>query len=61
MVGDGFVEVNHRACRSAPTIAAGQLAGIRGDDENNAGSALTALDALEMATAAGLTVVSRQK
>lgn len=34
-----------------------KLAGIRGEDENNSGSVLTALDALEMAKAAGLTVV----
>jgi Bifunctional DNA primase/polymerase, N-terminal/AAA domain len=34
-----------------------KLAGIRGEDENNSGSVLTALDALEMAKAAGLTVI----
>jgi hypothetical protein len=34
-----------------------KLAGIRGEDENNSGSVLTALDALELAKAAGLTVV----
>jgi hypothetical protein len=34
-----------------------KLAGIRGEDENQSGSVLTALDALEMAKAAGLTVI----
>jgi Bifunctional DNA primase/polymerase, N-terminal/AAA domain len=34
-----------------------KLAGIRGEDENQSGAVLTALDALEQAKAAGLTVI----